>query len=397
MVLADEPCVEGEGTEVEEEKFEDGVSTQALEIDFKTKMKDAVLVTVVYRPKTATLQIQNGTLRYSIHHNERLLFEVVNDISSVSDDRWHRASLDVAPNGRAIRLSLDGHHRSAHSGFSYPQFVSAAVDSISLGGGFSGCLKRFVVFDQSQPLINRLDARLDSLQYLENVGRSGGPVSPGCDCDRGDVEFFQASVFPVFLFAAALLLLVVFLVLVGILLWRRMAQSEPKKPKRVTTDCVRTIDSLFRNQDIGNYNDAFDILSTTTTHRADSLPHIYEVPPEPPAMRRHKQPKMGTSPLNTVTSHRHSARELKQAVRESVASARNAAIPLSTSESETESYRTRSRSRRSRRRVPPSTPSGPATTPADSDGYDAVVDGDYMRPRRSARPVSQEHCRVQYL
>ncbi|KAK0418580.1 hypothetical protein QR680_013653 [Steinernema hermaphroditum] len=412
MVVSDEPCIEGQ--EDEEEKFEDGVSTQALEIDFKTQMENAVIVTVVYKPKTATLQIRNGTLRYSIHHNERLLFEVVNDVFAVSDDKWHRAVVDIGPNGRAVRLSLDGHHRTSHSGFSYPQFVSAAVDSITLGGAFSGCLKRFVVFDQSQPLVNRLDARLDGLQYLENVGRSRGPVTPGCDCDKGDVEFFQGSVFPFFLFGVLLLLLIVVLVLTGILLFRRFSTKETPKPKRVATDCVRTIDSLFQRADGCNYNDAFDILSTTTTHRADSLPHIYEVPPEPPAFRKHhKQPRMGTSPLNTVLPHRNSARELKQAVRESVASARNAVIPLSTSESESESYRTRSRSRsrRSKRRplaaaststVNTSLPS--ASTPMEvvftreSDGYDAVSDNssDYMRPRRP-RPVPQEHCRVQYL
>ncbi|TKR57674.1 hypothetical protein L596_030345 [Steinernema carpocapsae] len=419
ILVSGEDCKEDERREEaegsQEGEFDDeNVSTQAVEIDFKTPMQNAVIFTVLYRPKTATLQIRNGTLRYAIHYNERLLFEITNDFVFVSDNKWHRALVDVSRNGQTVRLTLDGHNTTSHSGFAYPQIISASIDSLTLGGGFSGCMRRFVVFDQAQPLINRLDARLP-LQYLDQIGRTGGPVRTGCDEAKSDVEFFQGGY--TYAFGGFLLLLLIVLILV-IVAYLKFTKPPVQKPKRITTDCVRTIDSLFQNSGICNYNDAFDILSTTTTHRADSLPHIYETPPEAPVSKRHsKVPKMGTSPMNTVLPHRNSARQLKQAVRESAASARNASIPATTSESESESFgtRSRSRSRRSKRRpmtsastatnstLTTSLPSASSAIPIgqayvrESDGYDAVSNSssDYMRPR--SLPVPQEHCRVQYL
>ena len=156
------PCDSIEDTASESEDYVkdrlDGSAIQWLEIDIRTTDLFAHIFTMKYGSQQASLKLNNGTLHYGVHYLDKIIVEIIAE-KFISDGIWHQIGIEINPEGKIIRLIIDGIGKEVQSAIAFPQMIFRGLEYIEFGARenatFQGCLRRLIINNQLQLLYPR--------------------------------------------------------------------------------------------------------------------------------------------------------------------------------------------------------------------------------------------------
>ncbi|MCP9261910.1 Cadherin domain-containing protein [Dirofilaria immitis] len=172
--LREIPCEE---SDIEGDIMDD-ISTQWMELDFKTALRNAIIFAIVEENRFSKIELINGSA-HMIAKTRGFQPIDIHIASNLDDIEWHRLSIQISEDQKLYKVEIDGHGKKIRSKEQLPTLISSSLLSLSLGydtvnyaAVFSGCFRRFIVNNQAQSL-DALEENPLSRQIFKNVGQKG--------------------------------------------------------------------------------------------------------------------------------------------------------------------------------------------------------------------------------
>ncbi|VIO94296.1 Uncharacterized protein BM_BM7425 [Brugia malayi] len=256
-LLREIPCEE---SEIEGDILDD-IPAQWMELDFRTALRNTVILAIVEEKRFIKIELMNGSAHMIAKMRDAQPIEV--HISSDLDDtEWHRLSIQISEDQKLFRVEIDGHGKEIRSEEQLPTLISSSLLSFSLGydaenysAAFSGCFRRFIVNNQAQNF-DVLERNLLSQQIFKGVRHKGARKG----CDQFLMKRISISLkWKIFWSLIAIICILFFILTVALVLWiirkhlfaHDIVEKQPRcwNPKLSRLLSVMRLDSKMTNTD----------------------------------------------------------------------------------------------------------------------------------------------------
>uniref|UniRef100_A0AC35UC95 Cadherin domain-containing protein n=1 Tax=Rhabditophanes sp. KR3021 TaxID=114890 RepID=A0AC35UC95_9BILA len=309
--------------------FLQNATNERIELDVKTNNTDGVIMSIYSNSNNiiGMIQLINGTVNYGLYNGLTNLVQIVVQ-KHVSDERWHRITVESFDFGRRLKFQVDGVGREIRLDIPMPPIIHEDLAAILIGAAkstsfaaYDGCIRRLVVNGMGQNLIMSTKKQATDIFSIKTLGK----VDVGCqnkqytildddDCENCmmDIEngIFGSTKETTFIVVASIIIFLILLLLTAIY-WllanckhpkhKNKANQKPMEENGMSSlnNLPRTFTS-YQNPDLTNFspyastnnniaisysgahlNHAFSSNSTALQHnnnKFETALHIYDAP-----------------------------------------------------------------------------------------------------------------------